>query len=71
MKIIKFAAEESISPAAFCNDLIFCSYHIPIIRVNLQHIIDLAQQLHSVSILWNLRTNSMKVFPDTKLSAVI
>ena len=45
--------------------------HISVIRMNLQHIIDLAQQLHPVSILRNLQTDFLKMFLDAELSAVV
>ena len=39
--------------------------------MHLQHIIDLAQQLHPVSIRWNLQTGFLKMFLDAEFSAVI
>lgn len=45
--------------------------HIPIIGMHLKYIIDLAKQLHPIGILWNLQTDSLKVFPDAELSAVV
>ena len=45
--------------------------HISVIRMHLKHIVDLAQQLHSVVILWNLQTDFLQMFLDAELSAVI
>ena len=39
--------------------------------MNLKHIIDLTHQLHPVSILRNLQTDSTKVFLDTEFPTVI
>ena len=39
--------------------------------MNLEHIIDFAQQLHPVSIFRDLQTDFLKMFLDTELSAVV
>ena len=48
-----------------------CFKHIPIIWMHLKHIVDLAQQLHPVSILWSLQTDFLKMFLDAELPAVV
>ena len=39
--------------------------------MNLQHIIDLTQQLHSVGVFRNLQTDFLQVFLDAELSAIV
>ena len=36
-----------------------------------QHIVDFAEQLHPVSILWNLQTDFLQVFLDAEFLAVV